>query len=385
MVAASIAIALFVAYKNSRYDQITRSFSAYTLLQSSWINYSEFFINDDGRVVDDRFNDVTTSEGQSYAMLRSVWVDDREAFDKSWAWTKENLDRPQDNLFGWRWGKRQDASYGFLENGGENSASDADSDIALSLILASRRWNDERYLEEARQILPDIWAHLTTEVSGKRYLMAGNWANLPEGVVINPSYFAPYAWRIFGQVDQEREWASLIDPAYELLERSSWENLDKRQAVGLPPDWLLLNREDSSLSEAPEEHLTTNYSFDALRVPWRIGVDYLWNQEEKAKAYLERSFQFLADYYEQNGRLAGWYSHDGQVLGDKENPAMYAASLGYFSLFKPDLAIRIYQDKIIQLYATDLDSFNEDLPYYEQNWLWFGAALHEGFLNDFDG
>jgi endoglucanase len=384
MIILSIAIALFVAYKNSRYDRITRSFSPYTLLQSSWIRYSENFINEDGRVVDDRFNDITTSEGQSYAMLRAVWVDDRETFDRSWTWTKENLDRESDNLFGWRWGRRQDGSYGFLEDGGENSASDADSDIALSLILASRRWNRPEYAQESKQILPDIWDHLTREVQGKRYLIAGNWADLPEGLVINPSYFSPYAWRIFAEYDEDRDWNSLIDPAYELLERTSWEPLDREFAVGLPPDWVVLDRENGNLSKTLEPQLTTNYSFDALRVPWRIALDYVWNEEEKAKSYLEKSFKFLSDYYSENNRLAGWYSHDGQVLGEKENPAMYAASLGYFSLIDPEIAGKIYQEKIIQLYATDQNSFRDDLPYYEQNWLWFGAALQERFLEDFN-
>jgi endoglucanase len=377
------AILIFIIYQNSKFSTLTRSFSPYTLLNSSWTVYVQKFINDDGRVVDDREADLTTSEGQSYAMLRAVWVDDKQTFDKVWTWTKQNLQKRDDKLFGWRWGKKEDGGYGFLSNGGENSASDADSDIALALILASRRWKKGEYLEEAKLILPDIWKILVREDRGKNYLTAGNWADSPEGLVLNPSYFAPYAWRIFAETDKDRDWNSLINPAYELLGKLGSDPLDKSRAVGLPPDWVLINRDSGTYSAPLQTQLTTNYSFDALRVPWRIGLDYAWNEEPQAKLYLDQNFKFLADEFEAKGFLGGWYSHDGQVLGGKENPAMYAAAMGYFKTIKPDLAQKIYEEKLLRLYANDQNSFRDDIPYYEQNWLWFGAALYEGFLHNY--
>jgi hypothetical protein len=54
---------------------------------------------------------------------------------------------------------------------------------------------------------------------------------------------------------------------------------------------------------------------------------------------------------------------------------MYATSLGYFSVIKPELAKKIYQEKIVELYSTDESTFKDNIPYYEQNWLWFGAGL----------
>src|SRR5438034_429797 len=109
----AIGIALYVWYQNSQYSGLTRTFSSYTLLSSSWEKYKTRFLNKDGRIIDYQQSSVTTSEGQSYAMLRSVWIDDKDTFDLVWNWTKNDMKRPKDNLLGWRWGKEKNGKYGF--------------------------------------------------------------------------------------------------------------------------------------------------------------------------------------------------------------------------------------------------------------------------------
>lgn len=364
-----------ILYINSDYRTKTRSFSPYTLLTSSWEKYKESFINADGRVIDHSQGDITTSEGQSYALLRAVWIDDRETFDLVWSWTKNTLKRKDSNLFGWRWGKRQNGSYGYVGSGGENSASDADSDIALSLIMASRRWKDTAYLREVTGILNDIWARETYEVRGKRYLIAGEWAKGQEEVIINPSYFSPYAWRIFAEVDNKHDWKSLVGPSYDLLEESGRSNLDTASTSGLPPDWISINRITGELKRAPLPELTSNYSYDAMRIPWRIALDYQWNGEQRAKRYLS-TLTTLSDLYKNNGKLVPTYSHDGKPLANHESPAMYATALAYFLVEDPATAKRIYEEKIVKLYSNDINSFKPELNYYDQNWFWFSAALY---------
>ncbi len=376
LITLSLFILMFIAYNNSQYAQTTRSFSPYTLLASSWEKYKTQFINKDGRVLDHSLGGITTSEGQSYAMLRAVWIDDRETFDLVWKWTKQTMKRPGDNLFGWKWGKQKNGSYGFLENGGQNSASDADSDIALALVFAGRRWNNEGYLNDAKRILADLWKIETAVAGGKRYLIAGNWAKNSEELVVNPSYFAPYAWRIFAKVDKKNDWSSLISPAYELLLESSNEKLDKSSSIGLPPDWIAVKISNGEIKAPQVTGLTTNYSFDAMRVPWRIAVDYGWNRNKEAKQYLTTAFKKLEEIYQAEGKLAGGYAHDGSVLSRDENPIMYSTVLGVFLTTNSKLAKQMYESKIVKLYSNDTNSFNKKLYYYEQNWLWFGAALY---------
>ena len=100
----SFVLILYAIFLNTNAAKKNQTFSSYTFLSSSWEKYRDEFINQDGRVVDYSQNGITTSEAQSYALLRSVFIGDKAAFDKVWSWTKNNLKRPQDNLFGWRWG-----------------------------------------------------------------------------------------------------------------------------------------------------------------------------------------------------------------------------------------------------------------------------------------
>jgi endoglucanase len=375
LIAAGALILVFTLYMNSRYSNYSRAFSSYTLLSSSWEKYKTQFISKDWRVVDPSLDNITTSEGQSYAMLRAVWMDDQKTFDNVWQWSKDNMKRPNDNLMSWKWGKREDNSYGAMPNGGENSASDADSDIALALLLAYNRWGNDAYYGDAKILLKDLWDLDTAEVNGKRYMLAGNWGRLQDEIVLNPSYFSPYAYRIFAVADKEHDWNSLISPGYEMLTNATTQKLDKESSAGLPPDWVSIDIKTGAVKAPSLPNLGTNYSYDAMRVAWRVALDYQWNREAKAYDYLKSLTKLEELYVQNNNKLVSGYTHDGKQLADFENPTMYATSLGYFSVIKPELAKKIYQEKIVELYSTDESTFKDNIPYYEQNWLWFGAGL----------
>lgn len=379
-----VGILIFVIYKNSPFNGQTRIFSSYSLLHTAWEKYRQKYINKDGRVVDFSQNYLTTSEGQSYALLRSVWVDDKPTFDFVWGWTQKNMQR-SDSLFGWQWGKRSDGTYGFLSNGGDNPAADADTDIALALILASRRWHSSAYQNQAKKIISSLWTEETATASAtnKRYVIAGPWANGQDTLVINPSYFAPYAWRIFAQVDTSHDWKSLINPAYQLLTQLGKSPLDKSKAVGLPPNWVEMNKKTGDLSAPTNHQFTTDYSYDAARVPWRIAVDYIWNKEPLARKYLQQSFVYLYQQYKNKEKLAGLYHHDGTVIKSEEIPFMYATALGFMTIIDKSLAKKMYQEKIVQLYSNDHNTFKDSLGYYDQNWLWLGTALYNNYIVQF--
>jgi len=377
-------IILFVGYANSKVSKQTRIFSSYSLLSSSWDSYKAQFIQSDGRSIDPSQQNITTSEAQGYALLRAVWIDDKPTFDKVYNFTINNMKRPKDNLFGWRYGKLASGTYGFLPGGGNNSAADADSDIAYALILASKRWNDPIYKNHAMPIIKDMWKYETATTSaGKRYIIAGNWAQDQQKLIINVSYFAPYEWRTFAEVDHQHDWLSMIGPAYQLLNSAGSTPLDKAKAVGIPPDWIAIDRRTGALSAANVSNLTTNYSFDAMRTPWRIALDYQWYKDPQALNYLKKSYALLGQQYDKSHTLASTYAHDGSVVTAAENPAMYATALGYFTVINKPVAAQIYQNKIIKLYSNDQNTFNKTIPYYEQNWLWFGAALYNNFLSNF--
>ena len=361
-------------------------YSEYNLLESNWEQYKDRYIEQDTyRTLDRSQDDITTSEGQSYTMLRAVWMDDKRTFDGAWKWTKDILKKDDRWLFAWRFGERTDGTWGVLtDNGGNNSATDASVDIALALLLAHARWGDDSYRLEAGRVLDAIWTHEIIEIDGVPYLLANDvekaldrdWLN------INPSYYAPYAFRIFAQVDTTKNWNAVASSSYAVLNQST--DADFGTGPGeLPPDWLQLNRTTGELrAPSSDSAYTTNYGYEALRIPWRVALDYRWFKSDTAKAYLDK-LDFLEETYQQEGRLVSTYTHDGSPVTTYTSGAFYGASLGYFSINNPEIAKQIADD-IYREYALSRNDRLIDPGYYSSNWIWFGLAFYYDLLPSYD-
>ena len=346
-----------------------------TVLADLWGTYKDTFIGDSGRTVDPQADGITTSEGESYTMLRAVWMDDQRTFDDSWQWTKDNLQR-DDDLMAWKFGERSDGTYGIQEeDGGANSATDADVDIAFALLMAYSRWKDDDYLYDALPVIEAVWEKSVVQIQGRPVLVANDLERFErDGVLLNPSYFAPYAYRVFAEVDPDRDWRGLVDSSYELLARLDRAPLDASSPAGLPPDWVVLYRESGALG-APSGEMTTRFGYDALRLPWRLALDHRWYGEERARQLLERQ-SVLARTWTAEQRLVAGYDREGRPAADHEAPAMYGGALGFFEVVEPALARDVYAEKLLPLYDADRQDVAEPLGYYDSNWVWFGMAMH---------
>ncbi len=344
------------------------------VLQSTWQGYKADYIQGDGRVIDHQRAAVSTSEGQSYALLRAVWSDDRPTFTTVWTWTHHNLQVRSDQLFGYLWGRRGNGYWSILD---QSSATDADEDIALALVFAARRWDDNAYLQAARAIVRDIWRDEVAYVRGTPYLTAGSWApsySTP-GPVLNPSYLAPYAYRIFAQIDPAHPWTLVVDSSYSILAACSAAPLGDRKSVGLPPNWCALRRATGRVAAIPTITRADDYGYDAFRAPWRVALDYLWNGDPRARAYLA-GIDFLRQQWRRVGML-GAYSHAGAPSGLLNDPVFYAGALGDFVVTDPTAARAIVARKLLPLVRQQagVAYWDQRYSYYEQNWLWFGLAL----------
>ncbi len=369
-------------YKNRPGANVPLVFSTRGMYESLWQIYKDHYLEKDTfRTINRQQGDVTTSEGQSYTMFRAVQMDDQATFDGAYQWTKDNLWREEDRLFSWLFGKDKNGKYRVLnEEGGYNSASDADVDIALALIFAHKRWHREQYRGDALAIMKDIWEKEVVTINGVPYLAANNVEKFTsQKVIVNPSYFAPYAYRIFADIDPHRDWMALVDSSYTVLNQVSASSLDKNSSSGLPPDWVVIDKTTGEISATGIENLTTNFSFDAIRVPWRIAVDYAWNREPRAKEYLGK-LSFLTEEWNKKGKIAGTYSHDGQVVNDAEIPAVYGTVLGYFMVSDPKNAEDVYNKKLKSLFNPDTATWKKTLSYYDDNWAWFGIGLYNNLI-----
>lgn len=299
-----------------------------------------------------------TSESQSYGMLMAVYSNKQEMFDIIWKWTKDNLQtRQNDKLFSWLWenGKISDT----------NPATDADQDIAYALYLASKQWGNEKYRAEAKEIVKDIWNVETKEIVGMRYVAAGNWAVAEKnGVIINPSYLAPYEYRIFAELDPEHNWLSIVDSSYAALNVCTGSS-------GLAMDWCQLNSKGDIV---PKYHLGKKdgsvHSYDALRVPYRVALDYKLNSEPRALEYLQKDSTLPRDWKEQ-GKIFSAYSQTGKAIQDGESLAAYGAWLAALSVIDGDVAQEVFEKKIAFI------DMNKNIDFYDLAWLWFGLRVFD--------
>ncbi len=341
------------------------------VLRRTWESYRERFI-ENGRVVDRGADGRTTSEGQAYALLRAVYADDKATFDSVWEWTKTHLQQ-ESGLLAWHWGKQPDGRQGVLDAG---TATDADQDAALALLFARKRWGDARYEQEALGILTGIWERTTTQVNGQRVLVAGEWAR--EGnPVVNPSYFAPYAYRIFAEADPRHNWIELVGSSYDILERI---NADPRfgGAAGVAPNWVALDATTGALQPAQQfGEYANQFSSDASRLPWRLALDCLWFNERRAFAALNE-LDLPARAYVADGKILSAYRTDGVPASGGESISMYAGAMGQL-MFNLDRSLpeQVYREKIAAAYHETQDGAYWGHPdnYYDQNWAWFATAL----------
>ena len=340
-------------------------------LQRWWTDYKTAFLQPDGRVVRPRDGNDTVSESQAYGLLFSVLLGERDTFERIQNWTRVNLSRTVehgDSLLAWRWKDGKVLDW--------NSASDADLDYALALLLAHRRWRDRAFLEEAERVGRDILANETRRVPGLGTIMLpGSWEQAKDGgLSVNPSYFSPAAFRLLHQATGEAVWVELAAASYALWERSG-RKLGDMTGAGLAPDWCVVT-EDGRLSEMPD--MSSSYGWEALRVPMRAGLDAVVCSNRQAETYLrEGPVRFFRQWFASGHRnVAAVYSHAGRPKDTSESLAMTATALFAFRAAgeeAPSQLVKAFNEQIADGKSGD--------DYYGQSLAFFPLAYEAGVFH----
>ena len=229
----------------------------YTKLKTSFLQTC----NDNIRPVADSKAE-TTSESMGYVMLIAAYQGDKTTYDKLWNFYKSKRSPSAKNMMAWKV-----SCAGILDPG---STTDADIDVAFSLIIAHIQWK-ENYLDDAKIIIGILKDNIITNCSGIKALKPGyGFGGCNE---TNISYYTPAFFRIFAQVTNDNTWTALANDTYSLLASAT------NPTTGLVPDW------QSSSGTAGAGSRSGNYTYDACRVPWRIALDYLWNGNTKAQQW----------------------------------------------------------------------------------------------------
>ncbi|MEO0385824.1 MAG: glycosyl hydrolase family 8 [Pseudomonadota bacterium] len=230
--------------------------NAATRLADLWPDFKTRFVEEDGRVVDTANGRISHSEGQGYAMLLATAMNDRQAFDRVWRWTRQTLGVRSDDLFAWVYDPQTQAIRD------PNNATDGDLLIAWALARAGERWNEPAYLHRARIVTQAILTHGTVETDTYgRMITPGvegfSAAQRTDGSVFNLSYW------VFPALE---DLAVLLGPATSADIRQSGLRLLEDARFGehnLPPDWVAVTSSATGLADGFEPV----FGHNAIRIP----------------------------------------------------------------------------------------------------------------------
>lgn len=334
------------------------------LLRESWEAYKTHFIQKDGRVVDHDQGGITTSEGQAYALFRAVWIDDQATFNRVLRWTQNNLQVRPDHLLAWKWGRDSTGEWGVLDL---ETASDADQLFALSLFLAFVQWGETRYREAALAVLSDIWQRETLEIGGQLFLKPGTWGEGEGRLRINPSYYFPFAYRVFAFFDPDHPWQRLLKSAYRVLEEA-------RNLVGLPVNWAEVTPKGRIVVPAEDPlNPQSDYGYDALRVYLNLAIDVAWFEAPDSRALMTGA-PWPGIFFTVRGHGPAEVTYWGFERRPYRALVFDAVLLPFLRLTDTKGYQRLCQD-LLQQYR---DGLWGDGDYYTQNILWFSLAVLHG-------
>lgn len=346
-------------------------------LEKAWRKYLTTFVKETGQVLElESGGQKTTSEGQSYSMLRAVWLKDKYNFDLAYTFAKNHLQhRAEDHLFMWL--LEQKAPAGWQVADFEN-ATDADLDITLALILAYEQWHEPYYLKEAMQLIDSIWQRNIYQIGDDYYLIGGSWAAYENLIAINPSYFSPATLKLIAQYDPSHPWDKVIDTNYKFLFDSTFtfKQSGNSGPPKLPPEWIGVDKATKQLVAYKE--LSSDYQLNSFRTYWRVALDYLWFEDNRALDYLQQSAEFFDKLKSQQLDPATQYSRAGQEQDNLRRPATLVSPIAIAKATNNQESLDYWQIRLESYFDTD--HWGQSENYYDQNWAWFAQAMIDDIL-----
>ena len=353
------------------------------------------------------------SEGVGYGMLVALYANDQATFNKIW-------DAANTLMWGscyYNWQLGPDGKIA-----GMGAASDAEEGVALALIFADKlvsagKWQPytstklgSSYKEHAQKILNCMWS--SKQITSNGILAPGaNWGGYD---FVNPGYFSPAWYKIFANFDSDgARWNTVVDMSYSIISNSPG------YSMGMVPDWM-----EPEGGRAGSAGLGYNAYFesraffkDAIRILWRVAIDAIWFDDERAKAFLKNALTFInskggakaSNFYqiENAGELLPvddkWYDfnnskdsttwryrreHSHLTIGMWATVAMAVGEKADRIAFSEEMG-KFYEGRDYFGLANDASGALEDTlhneMYFDQFLAWFGTSMMSGaFVNVVD-
>ncbi len=320
-----------------------------------WQSYSARFIDPGGRVFDPTGDRHTTSEGQAYAMFFALAANDRSTFDRVLDWTQTNLagGSLDTHLPARLWSENKSGQGVILD---PNSASDADTWIAYSLLEAGRLWNLPADTSLGQAMLALIAKNEVANLPGFGAMLLPGPAGFQHGdaSTINPSYLPLFLFERFAQVDPAGPWNQIALNIPHLLQESSRHGYAMNWAQYVPGDgfYAAVNpnapAQPGSKSDHPADATdqpanqsdqskpapaVPSGSYDAIRV-------YLWagllDRQDPAREQVLNAVAAMSFYLGTHDNPPEEVDEDG-IAGTTDGPVGFSAAvLPYLRAFPHD-------------------------------------------------
>jgi endo-1,4-beta-D-glucanase Y len=312
--------------------------------------------------------DTSNSEGISYGMTLAVAMDEQEVFDKLWQYEQLFLDI--NGLMNWE--IEPDGS-GPTANG-RGAATDGDEDMAFAL-RADKRWGGQgslatSYRDLALKQIDLIWKYEVDHTRNETLMPGDGFSG--GAAVTNISYFAPAYYRLFGEVTgKQADWNKVVESSYAIL-AATLNAANKNETNGLVPAW---STPEGVPQAPPNTSHPIHHQLDSCRTPFRLGQDYCWYGETRAKDYLAKINAFYQNIGAAN--IANGYDLDGTPHPTNPTVNQSAAFVGTAGVgAMSDIAFAALRDGAYAGVATlkQLDGST----YYTESWTGLTLVMMNG-------
>ncbi len=310
----------------------------------------------------DQSND-TVSEGMGYGMLMAVYFNDAALYNNLWSYMQLHLD--SNTLMVWNLN-----SDGSNKASPADSATDADEDIAFSVLMAARQFGPTPGVDDT-----NIRATAMTE---EGYVLSHDIDSSTSAVNPGdqwntwyyPSYWDPAYYAEWANIDttNSAKWNAV------LTAMTTWAGGGCRStANGLIGDSCLANgaveNGDPCNSGGNGSCNGLDYLYNSCRVPWRFELYYTWNGVDSATElqYISVHFNTIAATAIEDGYVVS----SGAVTGTNHN-ACFTGPIGCSFM-------RNYNgyQTTLNNYCTETGSFAPN-SYYNDSWQILSLLLMTG-------
>jgi endo-1,4-beta-D-glucanase Y len=288
-----------------------------------------------------RGTNICVSEGQGYgmvivALMAGFDTSAQQTYDCLYRWYKSHPSTTSPHLMAWT--QKKDCTS--LEGG---AATDGDMDIAYSLLLADAQWGRHSNIPYHQEALAMIDAIRHQEINQFTYVIMEDNTGKPRSrdyYDMRSSDYMPDHLRAFRDATGDSFWDTVINNNYRVFRylqntyspeaglvpdfikniRFSSEHLVAAPGSGAGP---LLERDSDDIhifaQPVKPDYLESKYdgvyNFNACRVPWHIGADYLVSGDPRATAFLTRINNWIKTTTKGNpDNISAGYNLSGEDL-----------------------------------------------------------------------